>query len=125
MTNRIEPFSVTIPAATTIAAPQTTTFVFNDGIVRHLDITVPPGPSGLVGFVIVYGTQTVIPYKGSNWIIADNRIISWDLDDFPTGRGWGLRGYNLDIYPHTIYLEFHVDEIPIAPTPLPTVIPIG
>jgi len=122
--NRIEPFSVTIPAATAIATPQTTALVFDDGIVRHMDITVPPGPSGLVGFVVVYNVQTVIPYKGSNWIIADDRVIPWDLDGFPTGRGWGLRGYNLDANPHTIYLEFHVDEIPVTPARLPAIIPI-
>lgn len=113
MSDRIEPFAVVVAAGTTQLAPATTDLVFNDGIVDRLVITVPPGPSGLSGFQILYDGQSVIPYTGGQFIVADNRVIDWDMHNYPTGQGWQIRAYNTDVYDHTYYLEFHITEIPI------------
>lgn len=113
MADRVEPFAVTVPPATGIAVPQITTLAFRDGIVTELDVTVPPGPSGLVGFRIQHLGSQIIPYTGAQFIIADDRELKWPLANFPTASGWQLAAYNLDIYPHTLYLEFLIDEIPM------------
>lgn len=126
MAERIELFDVTIPAGTAIASPQTTALSFNDGVVEQIEITIPPGPSGLVGFRIGHSAQTIIPKSGNGWIIADDQFIKWPLQGFPTGNKWFFRGYNTDVFDHTIYLRFLVLEtrrnllqqatlVPIAP----------
>jgi len=110
MADRIHAFQVTIPPATAIATPQVTALSFPAGIVTDIHITVPPGPSGLVGFQISHSNEVVIPHRGTTFIIADDRPIDWPLRHFPIGNAWRIRAYNTDVYPHTLYLEFMVDE---------------
>lgn len=123
MADRIELFAVEVAAGTAQAAPATTDLSFNDGIVRGLVITVPPGPSGLSGFQILHMGQSVIPYTGNVFVIADDRVITWELSNYPTASGWQFKAYNTDVYPHTYYLEFLVDEIPVTKTG-PVLVPI-
>lgn len=126
MAERIELFDVTILAGTAIASPQVTALSFNQGIVQQLEIIVPPGPSGLVGFRIRHSAQTVIPRSGSGWIIADNEAIKWPLEGYPVGNKWSIQAYNTDVFDHTLYLRFLIVEtrrnlleqatlVPIAP----------
>ena len=125
MADRIEPFTVLIPAGTAIAAPQVSALDFDDGIVTQINITVPPGPSGFVGFQFTHKGGKVIPSTGNTFIIADDRQIAWPVSNMPTASGWQLRAYNTDIYPHTLYIEFMIDEIPVAPPASVTLVPIG
>lgn len=128
MADRIEPFAITVPAGTLSTAHAEFPLSFNDGRVDRLEIRIPPGPSGLVGFRIAHSGQQVIPYTGAEWIIGDNEPLDWDMDNYPTGGAWELWAYNTDIYDHTLYLRFHVTEIPgqavtpVAPIPIE---PIG
>lgn len=126
MAERVELFDVLIPAGTAIASPQITALPFNQGVVQRLEIIVPPGPSGLVGFRIRHSTQTIIPNTGNGWIIADNEQIKWDLERYPVGNKWSIQAYNTDVFEHTLYLRFFILEtqrstieravlVPIAP----------
>jgi len=125
MAERTERFEVTVPAGTAIIAPQTTALTMNPGVTRRAEILVPPGPSGLVGFRLLHSGTIVIPRSGTKWIIADDFTFVWDLDGYPVGDRWSLRAYNTDIYDHTLYVTWHLDEVPAsAPTPLAP-IPIG
>lgn len=122
MADRIEIFAVTVPAGTAKNAPVILETPFNDGIVEHLTITVPDGPSGFMGFNFVHMGAPVIPYTGNNYVIANNRVIEWDLTGMPTANGWGVQAYNTDIYPHSIYLEYLINEIPTtSPGPIPLI----
>jgi hypothetical protein len=122
MATRIEPFTVVTPAATGVSAFLRTPLVFNDGDVTRLEIRIPPGPSGLVGFRIAHSGQSVIPATGNEWLIADNESLDWPLDGFPGNSGWELWSYNTDVYEHAIYLRFHVVDgggfVPITITPI-------
>lgn len=111
MANRIEPFEVTIPANTAIASFQRTALPMQDGRVDRLQILVPPGPSGFVGFRIAHSEQSVIPYTLDRWFIADDARLDWDLDGYPQGNSWELWAYNTDIYEHTLYLWFHITDV--------------
>lgn len=125
MATRIEPFQVTIPKGTPIATPQVSSLSFNDGEVSKVHIQVPPGPSGLVGFRFLHKGSQVIPYTGSTFIIADDRVIDWTLTDYPTADGWELQAYNIDVWDHTLYLEFEIDEIAVTTvttTPIVTIL---
>lgn len=126
MAERIELFNVTVPAGTLSTSPQTTALSFNDGDVEFVEFLIPPGPSGLVGFRLRHSGETVIPYDRAGWIVADNEVIKWPLEGYPSGEAWSLMAYNTDVYPHTIYIRIGVREsrrslivraslVPIAP----------
>lgn len=121
MAQRIEAKAVTVPAGTAIAAPQVTALPFADGVVTRVEVRIPPGPSGLAGFQIWNSGQRVIPYRDDTWIVSDDDALDWPLTGYPTGGAWQFAGYNTDLYPHTFYLRFHLDEIG---APAPGVVPI-
>lgn len=121
MATRIEPFEVSIPPFTLIGSFQRTDLTFQDGRVDRVEILIPPGPSGLVGFRLAHSGQSVIPYTGERWFVADNVHLDWPLENFPTGGAWELWAYNVDIYAHTLRVWFHVSEVA---TPLDPVVPV-
>lgn len=75
-----------------------------------------------MGFRVAYSGQAIIPYSGTTWIIADNESMDWTLDRYPETGDWELVAYNEDVYPHTVYLRFHVSDV--ANLTLPVVQPI-
>ena len=125
MAERIETFDVSIPAGTAIASPLVTALPFNQGVVQQIEIIVPPGPSGLVGFRIRHSVQTVIPRSGSGWIIADNEVIKWPLENYPVGNKWDIQAYNTDVFVHVLYLRFLILETRRNVLERATLVPIG
>jgi hypothetical protein len=122
--DRIEPFSVPIPAGTLTSAPLVTDLDFADGEVVHITIIVPPGPSGFVGFQFTHLGGPVIPYTGNNFIIADDQRFEWDVSNMPSATGWQMRAYNTDIFQHTLYVIFMIDEIPVGIPPRTPIVQI-
>lgn len=122
MATRIEPFEVLTPKGTLQASFLTTPLSLQDGRVERVEILVPPGPSGLVGFKLAHSGQSVIPIKSSTWNIADGVKFDWPLNNYPTGDSWELWTYNTDVYDHTIYVWLHVMDFGaediVAPVPL-------
>lgn len=108
MATRVEPFEVTTPAGTLQASYLVTPLSFPDARVERLEIIVPPGPSGLMGFKVAHSGQSVIPIRSDTWNIADGVKFDWPLNNFPTGDSWELWTYNTDVYEHTIYIWFHL-----------------
>ena len=115
MATRIEPFEVSTPPATSIAAFQRTSLPFQDGRVDRVEIVIPPGPSGLVGFRVAHSGQSVLPYTGDRWFVVDDERLDWPIERFPTGGAWELWTYNLDVYAHAIQVWFHVTDIESLP----------
>lgn len=117
MADRIETPAVTIPAGTLEAAPQTTALSLRDAVLERIEVRIPPGPSGLVGFALLHSGQQVIPFREGDWIITDDESLDWAVERYPTGDKWSVRGYNTDIYPHTLYLRLHFREVtPVVST---------
>jgi hypothetical protein len=111
--NRIEAFQVTVPAGTAQASPVDTQLNFLRGTVVRIQVMIPPGPSGLVGFAFVHSFQQIIPFRAGEFIVADDETITWDVERYPEAAPWVLRAYNEDIYDHTLYLRFSMsDELP-------------
>lgn len=124
MADRIEAFTTTVTAGTLAAVPAVTGLPFRDGIVRQIDVRIPPGPSGLMGFVIAYAGVGIIPDTASTWLVMDNERWSFTVDDNPTGGQWEVIAYNTDVYDHSIYTRFHIDEFRNQAPAGVTVIPI-
>jgi len=92
-------------------------------IIRRIDVRIPPGPSGNVGFAIYCSLEQVIPYAQGEYIIADDEYLVWELDDYITTGSWQVGGYNIGYYDHTIYLRFHCDPVQVPTSPSTTPIP--
>lgn len=120
MATRTEVATITVPAGTAVAAPQTTALSLRDAIMERIEVRVPPGPSGLVGFAITHSGQQVIPFTDGQWIVTDNESIDWAVENYPTGDKWAVKAYNVDVYPHVLYFRFHLRELG---TPAPVVGP--
>lgn len=100
-----------MPAGTLESVPVTTALTWSEGDVVKIEVVVPPGPSGLMGFAIGHSGQVIIPRTPGQWIVTDDERIDWPLSGYPTGGAWFVRAYNLDIYDHTIYFRFLIDEL--------------
>lgn len=109
MAAEVRSYQVAIPAGTAIAAPQVTSLPMPARIVRHIRVRIPPGPRGNVGFALGMIGTPVIPTQAGTFIVADDEIMEWDVDNAPTSGAWQLIGYNLGGLSHTIYVQFNVD----------------
>ena len=114
MAVQVQHFAVTIPAGTAIATPQTTNLEVGIWVVDEIDVDVPPGCNGVVGFQLAMGGQQVIPYNVGTWGVFNDRHLTYPLTDAPTSGAWQLIGYNLGNFPHTLQVTFYLDltEIP-------------
>lgn len=122
MAREIRSFAVTIPANTPSSAPVVIPVTFPPRMVVQVDWQVPPGPRGLMGWALTVAGQPVIPRNAGAFIITDNRIQSWPLEDYPDQGQWQVTGYNTDVYDHTVYLDFLL-ELTSAPAAAPAQLP--
>lgn len=112
MATEVRRFAVTIPANTAESSPVTTDTSFPAMVVERIDIRVPPGPSGLMGFRLSMNGAQVIPLNLGSWIVTDNEIISWPMDDLPNSGQWAVTGYNTDTeYDHTVYVHYLLSPV--------------
>lgn len=125
MAERIELFQVTCPLGTAITAPFSANLSMDEAAVERIEVTVPKGPSGLMGFRLRHSAQTVIPYKGTNWIVTDGEVLSWPVSGYPTGDKWSIQMYNTDIFDHTVYIRLLVNEVGATPRKSLPILTIG
>lgn len=119
MATQVRQFTVTIPANTSKSALVTLPIDLDYVEIESIDLEVPPGPSGLMGFYIARSGQQVIPYESGEFIVWDDRFKSWPLTDQPTGSGWQIIGYNLDVFSHDVVVRFHTNPVTAAIGALP------
>lgn len=109
MAEEVHQFSCTIPAGTPKSSPHTVSMAMPHYEVVSIDLEVPPGPSGLMGFYLEIGKQQWIPWEAGEWIVWNDRTESWDIDNAPTSETWALVGYNTGVYDHTVQVRFHLN----------------
>ena len=114
MADEVHQFTVTIPAGTTKAAPYTQNLPLYNCQIDNIDVEVPPGPQGLMGFYLALSGQQWIPYEQGTYIVWDDNFSTWTLTNQPTSAGWQLVGYNTDVYAHEVTIRFHVSIIPVT-----------
>lgn len=101
---------MTVPPSTAIAAPTSTDMEFQPAEVVGIEIDIPDGHSGLTGLAIAYGHQPVLPYSPGAWIIGNDDKIEWALHNLTDSGTFQAITYNLDIFPHSFYVRFLVDD---------------
>lgn len=120
MAVEVRQFAVTVPAGTTIASNWTQTITFPPRVVDQINVKVPPGPRGQLGFAIGTSGMPLIPAGPGVYVVADDQEIEWPLSDILESGSWQVFAYNTGNYQHTIYLTFLCDLIPAQPaTPAP------
>lgn len=120
MAQEIRQNSFVIAAGTTPAVPITQDLSFPPRDVSAIEIIVPPGPNGLVGFALMNSNVIVIPYDSDQWIITSDEKIHWDLSGYINSGSWQIRGYNLGVKPHTIYLRWLLNLTTAPPSTVPS-----
>jgi len=75
-----------------------------------------------MGWALTVSGNPVIPRDIGSYIVADGDADTWQLEDYPDQGAWQVTGYNTDIYNHTVYLTFLLDQN-VAGVALPQQIP--
>jgi hypothetical protein len=111
MSDRLEWFELTIPANTPASAPVSLPCVFRQGEVIEIDVKVPPGPSGNVGFFVGAGGSQYVPRTVGSFVMPDKDYFVWPISNAINSGSWSVTAYNTDIFPHNIQVAFHVNEL--------------
>lgn len=114
MASEIRDYVFTIPAGTLDTAPATLDVSFPARVVDTLEVMVPPGPNGNMGFALQNSGVQIIPVNDS-WIIANGTTLVWPLNGYITSGSWQLSGYNTGAFDHTIYVRFLLELIAATP----------
>lgn len=114
MAAEVRQFPVTTAAGVAIATPTITSLAMPARIVTGLRIRIPPGPRGNLGLQVAMAGTQVIPVNVGTWIVGDDELFHFDLEDLPDSGAWQLITYNLGKLPHTVYLTF---ELSLVGTP--------
>jgi hypothetical protein len=114
MATEVHQFSATIPAGTAIDSPVSIPLEQANYEIEQIDVQVPPGPNGLMGFYIALGDTPWLPFEAGEWIVLNDRTEEWPTENQVVNGGWNVVGYNLGQYDHTVTVRFHTNPIPIA-----------
>jgi hypothetical protein len=109
MALRVFQFGATIPAGTPQASPFTVPLSIDNWDLESIDLEVPAGASGLMGFYVANNGVQWIPNSPGTWLVWDDVQQSWFMDDQPNASGWAVVGYNTGYYPHTVTVRMHVN----------------
>lgn len=106
MAVEVRVFDVTLSAQTPKASPVTTPLALPPRTVQGVELVIPDGCSGLVGFRLTMAGTPVIPTNLGAWLISNGEVIRWPLEGYPDSGAWQLQGYNTDLFDHTITVRF-------------------
>lgn len=122
MAQVIRRFTATIPAGTAKLAPVTVNLSFPPMNVSEIEVVIPPGPRGQMGFKMAMAGVQVFPYSGDDYIVTDNETLHWPIEDAPTSGAWQVIGYNTGAFDHSIEVRFLCElasqGAPVEPQPI-------
>lgn len=109
MAYRVFQFGSLIPAGTPQATPVTVPISLDNWSLESIDLEVPPGPAGLMGFYVANNGVPWIPNDTGDFLVWDDVIQSWAFEDQPNASGWAIVGFNTGTYDHTVISRWHVN----------------
>ncbi|HTX52518.1 MAG TPA: hypothetical protein VMD08_03870 [Candidatus Baltobacteraceae bacterium] len=122
MATEYRSYAVIVPAGATIAAPNVQALAMPARIVTSIRVRVPPGPRGNLGFRLTSNRQAVIPADGLQWVVADDEVLEWPVENALQTGVWECTAYNSGVLPHTVYFLFALEPLSTrsaAPGPSP------
>jgi hypothetical protein len=125
MASEIHTFACTIPAGTPASAPATFPLTMPQRVVTAVEVKVPPGPRGLMGFRLGSTGNQLIPAIVGSWLIVDNYDQVWPLENMIDSGSWEAFGYNTGNYPHTVTFVFFCTVPGIAAPSTPSLIDLS
>ena len=108
MADEVRLFIATIPAGTTQAAPAVVPLTMPARRVDRIDWRVPAGSQGMMGWALTMGGVQVLPTAGTPWVTGEGISGTWTVEGLPDSGAWQLTGYNTGLFPHAVYLDFHL-----------------
>jgi hypothetical protein len=114
MSYQYRTFAVTIPAGTPIAAPVTRDISFPPFHVDYVEVIIPPGPLGQMGFRIASSRTQWVPWNPGSWIIANDVTKVFNAEGWPDSGDWQIIGYNTGVFDHGIEVTFALDPIGVG-----------
>ena len=123
MAQYVYQYDLTVPAGTPKSSPATAAVPVNNLRIERVEIEVPHGPAGRLGFQIFNSGNPWKPDAPGDWLVWDGKTDGWWLNDQPTGSMWELVGYNTGQHPHTIYSRWLTNPLP-TPAPLDVFVPV-
>lgn len=117
MAERVLQHTSTIPAGTAKDSPVTVGLGFVDWEVEQIDLEVPPGPAGTMGFYLANNGVPWVPRVNDEWLVWDDHRATVIPTGYPIGTGWQIVGYNVGQYDHAVICRFHVNPPPGPPPP--------
>lgn len=109
--SRVEVFDVVVPASTAQAAAVETPTTFAAGELVSVDVRIPDGAAGLVGFRILYAHGQAIPTTPGAWIIGNDDLFQTDVMGQLNGGQWSILAYNLDRFQHSLHVRYFVADL--------------
>lgn len=127
--NRIEKWSVTIPANTPSSSPTTTDVSVADGYLQRVDVTIPDGHNGLTGLQLLGANGQLIPYTLGEYLVGNDQELAFDMVGVIDTGSFQVRAFNGGLFQHTFYGLFYMLDFayqtssttPAAPTVVPVV----
>lgn len=115
MADEIRQNTLYVPAGTLITAPVILDVSFPPRNVQAIEIVVPAGVNGAVGFQILNSHVPVIPYDSDDWIISNGEVISWPITNAINSGSWQLAAYNTGTNDHTLYVRWLLEYLTTSP----------
>jgi hypothetical protein len=117
MAREVQRFTVTVPAGTPRAGALAFPLPMPPRIVDEVEILVPPGPRGEVGFQLSSGGVQIIPATAGAFEVTDNEVIHWPLEGQIDSGAWQMIAYNTGAFNHLLQVRFLVRLVPSASAP--------
>ena len=114
--NRLYETTFTVAAGTALAAPQLAPVALEDASLVSVRIVIPDGHNGLTGLQVRWAGTQVIPFGTGTWITANDEVMDIPWDGEITATGLALAGYNTDVFAHSFYLRWLVEDLAPAST---------
>ena len=112
MAREVQRFPVTIPAGTLKSAPVQINLAMPARIVEEVEIVVPPGPRGEVGFQLGTSGSQIIPITPGQFVVTDDEVIHWPLEGQIDSGAWQMIAYNTGAFNHTLEVRFLCQLVP-------------
>jgi hypothetical protein len=119
--DRIYQVDILTPSGTAVTAPLTTQVPLENAILVDVEVFIPPGHAGLTGIHIRQSAQQVIPFGSLAWIIADNYNRIFPVNTEIGSRSISVRTYNTDVFDHTFYVRFHIQDLNTTGSQTPSI----